>query len=157
MGPAVVRFGVLVALAGGACWTGGEAAVGPAEPEAQPAGLVRDVTGPYWCTLYENTDMPEQPTRYACAIRREGDRLMLVKLAGEQRVRGQIVLDDRDGFTFVGEMYCPEDDCEKDLRGRFRPTARGGFKGRFPDEDLVMRLTPAPPDAFEIGDARPRD
>lgn len=109
--------------------------------EAKP----RDVSGSYWCTLGEEGFDGE---RYACVIKRVGDRVVLAKLDGEQRIRGHIKLDDKEGFSFVGEFYCLWDECQQELHGRFTPEGRGGFKGTFREEAIEMHLTPAPAGSF---------
>lgn len=105
----------------------------------------RDITGAYWCSIVE--DDFEYP-RYPCMIKKVDDRLVLAKLGGMQRIRGRVRLDGSDGFTFVGEMFCPEDECQQALHGSFKPVGRGGFKGKFREETLVVLLTPAPANAF---------
>jgi hypothetical protein len=125
-----------------ACWTGGKAV--PEIPVLE-AGA-RDVTGSYWCSMGEEEGLDDE--RYPCVIKKVGAKLMLAKLAGQERLRGNIVLDDKDGFTFVGELYCPWGDCNQELHGKFKPVGRGGFKGSFREEGFVVRLTPAPANAF---------
>jgi len=104
----------------------------------------RDITGRYWCSINDGYEYP----RYACVIKKTSDCLVLAKLAGSQRIRGRIVLDSRDGFSFAGEMYCPDGDCQQVLHGTFRPVGRGGFKGKFREESFSVSLTPAPASAF---------
>ncbi|MBA3405641.1 MAG: hypothetical protein H0U13_13335 [Gemmatimonadaceae bacterium] len=141
--PAVLRFGGLFCLGSVACWT---APVQQATPVvAQLDTDARDVTGSYWCSIDE--DGYEYP-RYPCVIKKVDERLVFAKLGGTQRIRGRITLDNRDGFSFVGEMYCPEDECQQALHGTFRPVGRGGFKGRFREETLVVNVTPAAANAF---------
>ncbi len=76
-------------------------------------------------------------------IEQTGNRLRLEKLGGSQRIRGHIKVDDRDGFVFAGELYCPWGDCTQKLHGRFRPIGRGGFEGRFREDEMVIRMMPA--------------
>ncbi len=115
----------------------------PANASLDPGS--RDVTGAYWCSIDEDGyDYP----RYPCAIKKVGDKLVLAKLGGSQRFRGHIKLDDKDGFSFIGEVYCPDGDCNEELHGRFKPMGRGGFKGSFREETMVVHLVPAPADAF---------
>jgi hypothetical protein len=139
--PAASRFGAIACLAGLACWTGGGHQAPLATTlEAQP----RDITGAYWCTFDED----DLESRYPCMIKKVRNRLVLAMLGGEERLRGHIALDDRDGFSFVGELYCEYDDCQQTLHGRFRPVGRGGFKGSFREEAMVLHLLPAPAGAF---------
>jgi hypothetical protein len=141
--PAVSRFGGLGFLALVACWTTNPPpASTPVASQDEKAG---DITGSYWCSIVE--DDYEYP-RYACLIKKVENRLVLAKLGGTQRIRGRIKPDGNDGFSFVGEMYCPDDECQQALHGTFRPTGRGGFKGKFREETLVINLTPAPANAF---------
>lgn len=152
--PAVSRFGAMLSLSFVACWSGQQPT--PATPIASLEPAAPDITGPYWCSIdQDGYDYP----RYACMIKKVGNKLMLAKLGGSQRVRGDIVLDGKDGFTFDGELYCPWGDCTEPMRGKFRPTGRGGFKGelfnpaqREDDEDITdimtLTLTPAPQNAF---------
>ncbi|HLL22203.1 MAG TPA: hypothetical protein VK427_08725 [Kofleriaceae bacterium] len=152
--PAVFHLGFAVMAA---CWSGqGDSTTTP-QPTLEAAR--RDVTGPYWCSI---DDAGYEYPRYPCLIKTVGNKLVLAKLGGTQRIRGHIVLDKQDGFTFVGELYCPWGDCTEQLRGRFRPTSRGGFKGtlRGPldhggggDEGstgggMIVQLIPAPANAF---------
>ncbi len=142
--PAVSRFGAVVSVGYMACWSG--SVTEPTAPIASLEGGARDVTGSYWCSIDE--EGYDQP-RYACAIKQVDDKLVLAKLGGTERFRGLIKLDDKDGFTFVGEMFCPEDDeCDQELHGRFKPVGRGGFKGTFREESMVVHLVPAPANAF---------
>ncbi len=141
--PAVSRFGGLFSLALVACWTATPPT--PTTPSAPLESQTHDITGSYWCSIDE--DGYEYP-RYACMIKKTDDGLVLAKLAGSQRIRGQITLDSRDGFAFVGEMYCPDGDCQQELHGSFKPVGRGGFKGKFREETLIVHLTPAPANAF---------
>ena len=148
MRPAVLHFGLALIAA---CWSGkGDSTTPPPSLEAAP----RDLTGPYWCSI---DDAGHEYPRYPCMIKKVGDKLMLAKLGGSQRIRGHIMLDKRDdGFTFVGELYCPWGDCTEQMRGRFRATGKGGFKGTLNgplDHDvdeggMVVQLIPAPANAF---------
>jgi hypothetical protein len=112
--------------------------------------------GPYWCSL--DADGYEHP-KYACIIKKVGETLTLAKVGGSQRLRGTIVPDTREGFSFVGEMYCPIryagtthpwGECTQQLRGRFKPTRNGGFKGTFVEDEstTTLHLVPAPANAF---------
>jgi hypothetical protein len=140
--PAVSRFGAIACLTYVACWTG--QATTPVATDLEPAA--RDVTGSYWCSF---ADGEYDDERQPCMIKKVGDKLVLAKLAGQERIRGHIVLDDKDGFTFVGELYCPWGDCNhSELHGRFKPVGRGGFKGNFREEAMVVHLTPAPAGSF---------
>ncbi|MBA3396104.1 MAG: hypothetical protein H0T89_25975 [Deltaproteobacteria bacterium] len=88
-------------------------------------------------------------------IKKIGEKLVLAKLGGSQRIRGHVTLD-REGFTFIGELYCPWGDCTEQMRGRFRPFWKGGFKGtlngpldhRENESSLLVTLLPAPANAF---------
>ncbi|MBS1121878.1 MAG: hypothetical protein H6Q90_4106 [Deltaproteobacteria bacterium] len=141
--PAVSRFGAVLCLSYMACWSGNTGVTTTQTASLEPGS--RDVTGSYWCSIdEEGYDYP----RYACAIKKVGDTLVLAKLGGSQRFRGQIKLDDKEGFWFVGESYCPDGDCDQELHGRFKPVGRGGFKGTFREESMVLHLVPAPANAF---------
>lgn len=139
--PAVSRFGAIACLAYVACWSGN---TGPmTTPKLEPG--VRDVTGSYWCSLDEESyDNP----RFACAIKKVDGKLVLAQLRGTERLRGHITLDDKDGFTFVGELWCPEGGCGEAMHGSFKPVGRGGFKGTFREEAILVHLVPAPANAF---------
>jgi len=138
--PAVSRFGGLALLGFVACWTTPATPPSntPAVTESQT--LARDVRGRYWCSISESG---YRYPPFPCVIEQAGNRLRLDKLGGSQRVRGRIKLDDRDGFTFAGELYCPWGDCTKKLHGRFRPIGHGGFEGRFREDEMVIRMMPA--------------
>lgn len=145
--PAVLHFGLALLAA---CWSGNS--VGSATPGPTLEASTRDLTGPYWCSI---DDAGFEYPRYPCVIRKVGDKLMLAKLGGSQRIRGNIVLDKHDGFTFVGELYCPWGDCTEQMRGRFRPAGKGGFKAMLNgpldhdgDAGMIVQLVPAPADAF---------
>jgi hypothetical protein len=132
------RYG-LASLALVACWTSTpvQSTTPTVAKAAEPAG--RDLTGPYWCSI--DTDGYEYP-RYPCAIKKVGGALVLAKLGGSQRIRGRIQLDERDGFSFSGELYCPWGDCTQQLNGTFTPAGRG-YKGSFREESMVVTLMPA--------------
>ena len=143
--PVVSRFGGLVCVASMACWTGGPSATPPMLAVLE--NTVPDVTGSYWCSMTDDIDADRE--LHPCVIKRVGNQLVLAKLAGEQRLRGNITLEATGGFTFVGEMYCPDDDCNQQLHGRFKPVGRGGFKGNFREEaSMLIWLQPAPANAF---------
>src|SRR5215831_15819632 len=115
--PAVSRFGVPWFAVVTACWTAPATPTqAPVVASMQPGG--RDVSGNYWCTI--DDDGFEYP-KYPCAIKKVGEDLVLAKLAGSQRVKGRIKLNG-DGFSFVGQMYCPYGDCDQVLHGSFRST-----------------------------------
>lgn len=146
----MLRFGGLAFVV--ACWTGKPTPTASTLPPLEEAP--RDVTGPYWCSI---DDAGYEYPRYPCVIKKVGDKLMLAKLGGSQRIRGVITLDKRDGFTFVGELYCPWGDCTEEMRGRFKPSGKGGFKGTLNgplDHDgedeagMIVQLLPAPANAF---------
>lgn len=149
MRPAVLHFGLAVLAA---CWSGkgGEPATTPG-PSLE-AGT-RDLTGPYWCSI---DDAGYEYPRYPCVIKKVGDKLMLAKLGGSQRIRGNVTPDKHDGFVFIGELYCPWGDCTEEMRGRFRPSGKGGFKATLNGPldhagergGMVVQLIPAPANAF---------
>lgn len=161
--PAVSRFGPALSLAFVACWSGRTEPEQPQVVSNQLEPAAPDITGPYWCSIdQDGYDYP----RYPCVIRKVGDKLMLAKLGGSQRVRGEIRIDG-PGFTFTGELFCPWGDCTEPMRGKFRPSGRGGFKGELMNpmvkrapaqhaddegEDyadiMTLTLAPAPRDAF---------
>ena len=144
------RVEALVCVAIAACWSG------KADTTTPPPSLeasAPDLTGPYWCSI---DDAGYEYPRYPCVIKRVGDKLVLAKLGGSQRIRGHIALDQRDGFTFIGELYCPWGDCTEQMRGRFRSHGKGGFKGTLhgpldhsdDDAGMIVQLIPAPANAF---------
>ena len=144
--PAISRCGAVACLACVACWTGGNAPTPVSAPQLERGA--RDVSGPYWCSIDNNNDEAEREL-YPCAIKQVGSHLMLAKLAGDQRLRGTITLEDDGGFTFVGEAYCVDDDCNQPLHGRFKPVGRGRFTGSFREDDsMILHLRPAPANAF---------
>lgn len=102
------------------------------------------MSGSYWCSIDE--DGYEYP-RYPCIIKKVDGDFVLAKLAGSQRIRGLVRPNSHDGFTFSGEMYCPDGDCQQELHGTFKPV-RGGFRGKFREESLIVNLTPASRGAF---------
>jgi hypothetical protein len=137
--PAVSRFGGLAFLTIVACWTS------PATPPAQTPGPAlevakHDLSGHYWCSI---DDYP----RYACVIAKVGEDMVLAKLSGSQRIRGRITMSGA-GFRFVGELYCPYGDCKQELHGNFTPATRGGFQGKFNEDEMIVHLTPAAANAF---------
>lgn len=150
--PAISRFGGLACIALMACWSG------KAEPQTAAEALslepsARDLSGPYWCSI---DDAGYEYPRFPCVIKKVGGKLMLAKLGGSQRIRGVITLDDREGFEFKGELYCPWGDCTEQMRGRFTPAGRGGYKGTLngpldhvdDDTSMIVHLVPAPANAF---------
>jgi hypothetical protein len=147
--PAISQLGGLAAVALVACWSG-KSGEGTTTPSLEPAP--RDVTGPYWCSI---DDSGYEYPRYPCVIKQVDDKLVLAKLGGSQRIRGTITPDQHDGFTFVGELYCPWGDCTESMRGRFRPAGKGGFKGTLDaaigpgaGETMTVHMIPAPANAF---------
>ncbi|MBX3159569.1 MAG: hypothetical protein KF773_26595 [Deltaproteobacteria bacterium] len=129
-----------------ACWSN-RAEVSSPQQTAVLRAPGSDLIGPYWCSItsdgYENA-------KYACIIKKVGETLTLAKVGGSERIRGTIMPDERDGFSFVGEMYCPWGECTQQLRGRFRPAKDGGFKGTFRENEstMVLHLVPAAANAF---------
>lgn len=138
---AVSRFGALLAL--GACWTATPPAPTPPTPQAL-VELGPDLSGSYWCSIDE--DGYEYP-KYPCMIKKVDGEFVLAKLSGSQRIRGLVKPNAHDGFSFSGEMYCPDGDCQQELHGSFKPV-RGGFRGKFREESLIVHLTPATANAF---------
>lgn len=139
--PAGSRFGVL-ALLFMACWSGRSEPAMPIATGVEPN--TRDLTGPYWCSFdAHDPDHPRQP----CRIIKRGQTLHLTTLAGGERVRGTITLDD-EGFLFDGALHSTFDNYTTDLHGRFEPSGRGGFRGTFREDALILYLVPAPQDAF---------
>lgn len=139
--PAVSRFGALT-LALGACWT-----AAPSPTTITPNPVVEpgpDLSGSYWCSIDE--DGYEYP-KYPCLIKKVDGEFVLAKLSGSQRIRGLVKPNTHDGFSFSGEMYCPDGDCQQELHGSFKPV-RGGFRGKFREESLIVHLTPATASAF---------
>lgn len=136
-----------------ACWSGKTEGTMPTGPALEASA--RDVTGPYWCSI---DDAGFEYQRYACVIKKVGDKLMLAKLGGSQRVRGVVTIDkNNEGFVFSGELYCPWGDCTEEVRGKFRPTGKGGFKGTLNGPldrhqqvrgGMILQLVPAPANAF---------
>jgi hypothetical protein len=139
--PAVLRFGGFI-LALGACWTATPTPLGI--PPQAPVETTPDLSGSYWCSIDE--DGYEYP-KYPCMIKKVDGELVLAKLSGSQRIRGLVKPNARDGFSFSGEMYCPDGDCQQELHGSFK-AVRGGFRGKFREESLVVHLTPATASAF---------
>ncbi len=145
--PAVLHFGLAFVVA---CWSGKTTETTTPGPSLE-AGT-RDVTGPYWCSI---DDAGYEYPRYPCVIKKVGNKLMLAKLGGSQRIRGVITLDKGEGFTFVGELYCPWGDCTEEMRGRFRPLGKGGYKATLngpldhhDEAGMIVQLVPAPANAF---------
>ena len=128
-------------LVGVMACSGGKPAVAP-QPELGAAA--HDPSGAYWCTIdaekFENN-------RFACVIKRVGERIVLGKLGGSERLRG-VVTPTADGFSFTGEVYCRWIKCTRPLRGTFAPAGRGEYRGTFPDDAMIVRLMPAPDGAF---------
>src|SRR2546423_8782069 len=75
----------------------------------------RDFAGAYWCSIAES-DFTYKP--FPCAIRKAGERLVLVKLAGTERFEG-VIAPAGAGFTFSGRFYCAVGDCDQALHGEF--------------------------------------
>jgi hypothetical protein len=114
----------------------------PPAPNLEPSA--HDPSGAYWCTIDDETF---DGRRYACEIRRIHGTLMLGKLSGEVRIRGSVSARD-EGFAFDGEVYCTWTDCTRQLRGVFEPAGQGAYLGTFPDDAMIVRLVPAPANAF---------
>jgi hypothetical protein len=141
MRPAVLRFGLLLALiAGASCWRSNSTVIANRVEVKGP-----DPTGSYWCSIDE--DQYKYPP-FPCAIRRVGNDFVLAKLGGSVRFRGRVVPDGQAGFGFVGQLFCPWGDCTAPLHGAFTPTRRGELEGRFRDNAMVVKLVPAPASAF---------
>jgi hypothetical protein len=148
--PAGLRFGAMawMGLWAAAC-SGGPTAPPPANAprlEAEPP----DLTGSYWCSCDAGAGV-ESP-RYACVIKRVGARFVLAKVGGTQRLRGVVVPDQHEGFTFTGAAYCVGSECavqkEQKLHGEFVPTGHGGLRGTFDEDAMAVLLVPAPANAF---------
>jgi hypothetical protein len=140
--PAVSRFGLGACVLVVACWRGAKTDTAATSSDLEPSA--RDLTGAYWCSIDSGGEYP----RYPCVIKKVGEGLVLAKLGGSERIRGAIKLDANAGFTFVGELYCPWGDCSQTLHGRFRPAGKGGFRGTFREDSMVVHLQPAPTSAF---------
>lgn len=139
---AVSRFGP-IAFALGACWT----AAPPPTTSTATKDVVEagpDLSGSYWCSIDEGGY--EYP-KYPCIIKKVDSELVLAKLSGSQRIRGVVRANSREGFSFTGEMYCPDGDCQQELHGTFKQV-RGGFRGKFREESLIVNLVPAAKGAF---------
>jgi hypothetical protein len=125
-----------------ACWSGRSEPTTPIATGVEPN--TSDLTGPYWCSFDDQEpDHPRQP----CRIIKRGDTLELAMLAGGERIHGTITLD-ADGFRFAGALHSTFDNYTTDLNGRFEPSGRGGFRGTFREDALVLYLVPAPQNAF---------
>jgi hypothetical protein len=133
-----------------ACWSGkSETTTSGTAPVIEAAP--RELTGAYWCTI---EDSGYEYPRYPCVIKKVGSHLMLAKLAGSQRIRGNITPDKSEGFEFEGELYCPWGDCTEAMHGRFRPSGKGGFKGKLEgpaEQEMTVQLAPAAANAFGGG------
>jgi len=105
----------------------------------------RDLTGAYWCQLGDHSFDYD---RYPCVIRKVKDKFILAKLGGSQRFKGIVTPDDKDGFAFSGQLYCPWGDCDEPMHGAFIPIGHGELKGTFRDNPISVRLVPAPQNAF---------
>lgn len=144
MRPAAWRFGVLVSLV--ACWTEPRPAT-PIEHRVAPSH--KDFAGLYSCSIDDGYQYPP----FRCEIRRDGKRLVLVKLGGSQRFEGVIQpFADDSGFAFRGTFYCPFGDCTQELHGEFRnfpPAERVGvLRGAFRDARFTVLLVPDAGDGF---------
>ncbi len=126
-----------------ACWSGGKLAEAPAPPP-QLETAAHDPSGAYWCTIDEASF---EHHRFACVIKRVGERLVLGKLGGSERLRG-VVTPSADDFVFDGEVYCRWVNCTRPLRGTFTAVGRGEYRGTFRDDAMIVRLMPAPAGAF---------
>jgi hypothetical protein len=140
--PAGWRFGALSCATFVACWTGKPDTTTLAnhlEPAAQ------DLAKSYYCSIdQDGYDYP----RFACVIKKIDGAFVLAKLGGSQRFHGRVVPDGHEGFTFVGELYCPWGDCTQKLHGEFKPMGHGELQGRFREDSMVVTLAPAPDGAF---------
>jgi hypothetical protein len=136
--PAIVRFGAIAFAI--SCASGRrDATVG------NRGGSEHDLAGAYFCSIH--MDRYRYP-KYPCVIRKIDGRLMLAKLGGSVRFRGE-VRPDGHGFAFDGELYCPWGDCSKPLHGVFQPTGHGTLLGLFQDAGpTTVVLEPAPDSAF---------
>jgi len=141
MWQACSRVGMFATLALVACSSGG-AGKGP-RPDRLEAGRL-DPSGEYWCSI---DDADFTGPRYACVIKKVGARLLLGKLTGSERIRGEVTPAD-DGFLFSGEIYCPWGDCQQALHGKFKPTGSGNYTGTFREDPTIVRLMPAPKGSF---------
>jgi hypothetical protein len=138
--PAIVRFGAIAAFAM-SCWSG-KAQDSTLDNRASSGEL--DLTAAYYCSIQ---DGEYKYPAYPCAVRKIEGRWMLAKLAGSQRIRGEVI-PRADGFTFDGELYCPWGDCTQPLHGMFESIGNGALRGTFRDARLVVVLQPAPDSAF---------
>ncbi|MEJ7601448.1 MAG: hypothetical protein WKG01_26325 [Kofleriaceae bacterium] len=124
------------------CWSAKPESSTPIATDVEPNTL--DLTGSYWCSF--DSPSPDQ-SRHPCQILKRRGKLELVVLGGAERVRGSIILSE-DGFTFEGTLRCSFADCDSELHGRFETSGRGGFKGTFREDAMVLYLVPAPYNAF---------
>jgi len=131
-------IGVMACSGGGA-----PQPTGATQPQLEATG--HDPRGAYWCTIDDESFAQH---RFACVIKKVGERLVLGKLTGSERLRG-VVTPREDGFEFTGEIYCRWTKCTKELvRGVFVPDGSGAYRGAFPNDPMIVRLHPAPANAF---------
>lgn len=99
-----------------------------------------DMTAAYLCSIEDGGfRYPQMP----CVVKSVGGKYMLAKLAGSQRFRGE-VRPVGEGFSFDGEYYCPWGDCTQPMHGEFVRRPSGELVGTFRDNQVIVRLTPAP-------------
>lgn len=78
----------------------------PSEPPRAPTpDAARLVDGALWaCQVDDHAPQP-------CRLKRIGDTWTLTKLLGSLRFRGRFLLGEDDTARFVGNLFCPREDC----------------------------------------------
>src|SRR3954471_3447447 len=109
---------------------------GGTTPQALPQSLepsAHDPTGNYWCAIDDDTRLD-----FHCRIERAQTGLRLSKVTGNERLRGELVVNG-DDLEFSGERYCVAEDCTQKLTGTFKPLGGGQYRGTFKDAPLFVK------------------
>lgn len=90
-----------------------------------------ELVGSYSCTFTQG-DYTYDPFR--CVIKKDGDKLLLEKLSGSQRIKGGVQITEH-GFKFEGIYFCPYGDCTAPANGEFKKISEGKFEGSVYTDD----------------------
>jgi hypothetical protein len=69
--------------------------------------------------------------------------LVLEKLEGSVRFRGELHARNAAAFRFEGQVYCPYGDCDEHVEGMFKRRPDGTMVGTFGVRSMTVQLSPA--------------
>lgn len=109
-------------------------------PPAAPSTGDKALIGKYDCS-FKQGEYAYKP--FKCTITRTDGKLILEKLSGSQRIKGELVPTE-SGWRFEGVYFCPKGSCDSVARGDFRRVGprelAGTVTGGGVDEPTEVKL-----------------